>query len=190
MISASVWKREQSQTSRKSLSSQNYFFFFSSRRRHTRLQGDWSSDVCSSDLFSEMHGPQTGRSRSSRTRTVAFSGIATRGSSSTPDVLFVAATVHRRLVDADDLVRARDAGVAEIAAFFGQRVSTLNRHSALATRRSLAPHVCVRLDRPLHRSPRSVLDRAPSLHTAWRNVDRIVQTGQAGKSPSRDSGIA
>src|SRR5256885_9742880 len=26
------------------------FFFFSSRRRHTRLQGDWSSDVCSSDL--------------------------------------------------------------------------------------------------------------------------------------------
>src|SRR5205807_7050116 len=25
--------------------------FFSSRRRHTRLQGDWSSDVCSSDLY-------------------------------------------------------------------------------------------------------------------------------------------
>src|SRR5256885_13167007 len=25
-------------------------FVFSSRRRHTRLQGDWSSDVCSSDL--------------------------------------------------------------------------------------------------------------------------------------------
>src|SRR5256885_16184466 len=28
-------------------------FFFSSRRRHTRLQGDWSSDVCSSDLPAE-----------------------------------------------------------------------------------------------------------------------------------------
>ena len=26
-------------------------FVFSSRRRHTRLRGDWSSDVCSSDLF-------------------------------------------------------------------------------------------------------------------------------------------
>src|SRR5207248_7638735 len=26
------------------------FFFFSSRRRHTRSYGDWSSDVCSSDL--------------------------------------------------------------------------------------------------------------------------------------------
>src|SRR5215467_9624126 len=32
------------------------FFFFSSRRRHTRLQGDWSSDVCSSDL-GQLPGP-------------------------------------------------------------------------------------------------------------------------------------
>src|SRR5256885_8185093 len=44
-----------------------FFFFFSSRRRHTRLQGDWSSDVCSSDLeqFFErrqlvQHGPPDG----------------------------------------------------------------------------------------------------------------------------------
>src|SRR5438045_4632837 len=29
-----------------------FFFFFSSRRRHTRCLSDWSSDVCSSDLFS------------------------------------------------------------------------------------------------------------------------------------------
>src|SRR6476469_8237507 len=29
-----------------------FFFFFSSRRRHTRYIGDWSSDVCSSDLVS------------------------------------------------------------------------------------------------------------------------------------------
>src|SRR5437762_13234713 len=27
-----------------------FCFFFSSRRRHTRYIGDWSSDVCSSDL--------------------------------------------------------------------------------------------------------------------------------------------
>src|SRR5256885_3389313 len=32
-----------------------YVFFFSSRRRHTRLQGDWSSDVCSSDLPKHIH---------------------------------------------------------------------------------------------------------------------------------------
>src|ERR1039457_232504 len=39
--------------------------FYSSRRRHTRLQGDWSSDVCSSDLLlssrelPRIAGPQT-----------------------------------------------------------------------------------------------------------------------------------
>src|SRR3989454_4617326 len=32
-----------------------FFFFFSSRRRHTRLQGDWSSDVCSSDLVWQLY---------------------------------------------------------------------------------------------------------------------------------------
>src|SRR5699024_11800854 len=31
--------------------SMNVFFFFSSRRRHTRSKRDWSSDVCSSDLW-------------------------------------------------------------------------------------------------------------------------------------------
>src|SRR5207248_7478380 len=30
------------------------YFFFSSRRRHTRSYGDWSSDVCSSDLICQM----------------------------------------------------------------------------------------------------------------------------------------
>src|SRR2546430_17204100 len=28
-------------------------FFFSSRRRHTRFDCDWSSDVCSSDLYAQ-----------------------------------------------------------------------------------------------------------------------------------------
>src|SRR5256885_7216809 len=35
-----------------------FFFFFSSRRRHTRLQGDWSSDVCSSDLGAGARAPR------------------------------------------------------------------------------------------------------------------------------------
>src|SRR3989454_1050857 len=35
-------------------------FFFSSRRRHTRLQGDWSSDVCSSDLESPVYVSRQG----------------------------------------------------------------------------------------------------------------------------------
>src|SRR5256885_12014488 len=43
-------------------------FFFSSRRRHTRLQGDWSSDVCSSDL-----------------ETAAFSRPPAKGTAGIPD---------------------------------------------------------------------------------------------------------
>src|SRR5205814_4929469 len=34
------------------------FFFFSSRRRHTRCLSDWSSDVCSSDLITEIYTPR------------------------------------------------------------------------------------------------------------------------------------
>src|SRR5256885_8982554 len=41
-----MWKT----VSRRGSSATPICFFFSSRRRHTRLQGDWSSDVCSSDL--------------------------------------------------------------------------------------------------------------------------------------------
>src|SRR5437870_6586737 len=33
-------------------------FFFSSRRRHTRWPRDWSSDVCSSDLFGSRFAPR------------------------------------------------------------------------------------------------------------------------------------
>src|SRR6266487_6147968 len=34
-----------------------FVFFFSSRRRHTRWTGDWSSDVCSSDLDYNQNAP-------------------------------------------------------------------------------------------------------------------------------------
>src|SRR5256885_738295 len=43
-------RRSEGSWRRKGLCMSTLFFFFSSRRRHTRLQGDWSSDVCSSDL--------------------------------------------------------------------------------------------------------------------------------------------
>src|SRR5256885_8372214 len=43
-----------------STATEGCLFFFSSRRRHTRLQGDWSSDVCSSDLETIVpHTPAT-----------------------------------------------------------------------------------------------------------------------------------
>src|SRR5439155_10848374 len=39
-------------------------FFFSSRRRHTRWPRDWSSDVCSSDLFLDVRLAQNRERRS------------------------------------------------------------------------------------------------------------------------------
>src|SRR5690348_17823144 len=33
-----------------------FYFFLSSRRRHTRWTGEWSSDVCSSDLEKRVEG--------------------------------------------------------------------------------------------------------------------------------------
>src|ERR1039457_5561413 len=50
---------------------ETWFFFFSSRRRHMRLQGDWSSDVCSSDLIS--FEPCAGRADSPWMEDVTFS---------------------------------------------------------------------------------------------------------------------
>src|SRR6266581_932870 len=41
-------------------------FFFSSRRRHTRWTGDWSSDVCSSDLTRAHQGRARARGRPDR----------------------------------------------------------------------------------------------------------------------------
>src|SRR2546430_17517885 len=38
-------------------------FFFSSRRRHTRFDCDWSSDVCSSDLWQVFSGAYWGKTR-------------------------------------------------------------------------------------------------------------------------------
>src|SRR5256885_5537826 len=51
MKSAMVRKKEGESADVKLRSISVFYFFFSSRRRHTRLQGDWSSDVCSSDLL-------------------------------------------------------------------------------------------------------------------------------------------
>src|SRR2546430_11677627 len=39
------------------------FFFFSSRRRHTRFDCDWSSDVCSSDLYARRYNEALAQSR-------------------------------------------------------------------------------------------------------------------------------
>src|SRR5437762_12036196 len=54
-----------------------FYFFFSSRRRHTRYIGDWSSDVCSSDLeFGP--GGRGRRSRSGHDRGIVMPSILIR----------------------------------------------------------------------------------------------------------------
>src|ERR1039457_3957569 len=65
-----------------------FFFFFSSRRRHTRLLGDWSSDVCSSDLdeIDPDRTPQLARSAdiACRRRTVDALATAVAGETLAP----------------------------------------------------------------------------------------------------------
>src|SRR5690349_24965608 len=59
------------------------FFFFSSRRRHTRSLRDWSSDVCSSDLYSRASiGQDRGGRRDRRVPTIARATGSRRRSSS------------------------------------------------------------------------------------------------------------
>src|SRR2546421_32578 len=69
-----------------------FFFFFSSRRRHTRSDRDWSSDVCSSDLYAAVISWP-----SSRTRRAIVSSSKTIRLSSRPPVclrLAVLGNIH------------------------------------------------------------------------------------------------
>src|SRR5437879_13053887 len=67
-----------------------FFFFFSSRRRHTRYIGDWSSDVCSSDLGND------GRSRAIARRDF-LAGDGKRGVVEPGAVPFLGRSEERRV---------------------------------------------------------------------------------------------
>src|SRR2546430_5608250 len=55
------------------------FFFFSSRRRHTRFDCDWSSDVCSSDLYdAEVWAAMVKERDAGRTRVLGVSNVSLR----------------------------------------------------------------------------------------------------------------
>src|SRR5438128_9137415 len=61
------------------------FFFFSSRRRHTRCYRDWSSDVCSSDLYFPLRlHPALAPARTASTRNFAARRSTGGGSSEAP----------------------------------------------------------------------------------------------------------
>src|SRR5690606_41162775 len=69
-------------------------FFFSSRRRHTRFSRDWSSDVCSSDLFSDSG---LGNSTYSYTARVADTG-GNQGTASSAYTITVATSAPGQTV--------------------------------------------------------------------------------------------
>src|SRR3712207_8702961 len=54
-------------------------FFFSSRRRHTRYWRDWSSDVCSSNLYGSAIGALLLPRRSARSRSSTCPGTVAAG---------------------------------------------------------------------------------------------------------------
>src|SRR5690348_18458285 len=82
------------------------FFFFSSRRRHTRWTGDWSSDVCSSDLLQWARAASSRCSRSSescwpgwptpggKARSDGVTGLLLRAGATRSHVLIAAAQRH------------------------------------------------------------------------------------------------
>src|SRR5688500_12642488 len=74
------------------VSSDNFCFFFSSSRRHTSLQGDWSSDVCSSDLvgFGFVYGLAAREAGFSPIEVIAMSLIVFGGAAQFAAVGYVA----------------------------------------------------------------------------------------------------
>src|SRR2546426_10803558 len=84
------------------------FFFFSSRRRHTRLQGDWSSDVCSSDLVRVV-----GTSGGATPEVIGDAGVVVPGD----DPLALSAAL-RRLAAADQRRPLAQAGRARAMQLF------------------------------------------------------------------------
>src|SRR2546426_11918958 len=91
------------------------FFFFSSRRRHTRLQGDWSSDVCSSDLanfLQSIPGPLL-----DRLETVNFAGYTEREKLEIAKRYLVPRQLRENGLRADQL-GLNDAALSEIIASY------------------------------------------------------------------------
>src|SRR5688500_18079678 len=99
-------------------------FFFSSRRRHTRLQGDWSSDVCSSDLI--MTDAFRRSSAARITAVIPYYGYARQDRKDKPRVPISAKLVANVLVASGvNRVLTMDLHKAQIQGFFDLPVDHL-----------------------------------------------------------------
>src|SRR6266581_6187355 len=97
-------------------------FFFSSRRRHTRWTGDWSSDVCSSDL--RVVPPDTGIVHQVNLEYLAQVVFADDQGRAYPDTL-VGTDSHTPMVNGLGVLGWGVGGIEAEAAMLGQPVSML-----------------------------------------------------------------
>src|SRR2546426_7918397 len=87
-----------------------FLFFFSSRRRHTRLQGDWSSDVCSSDL---RRARKERRGKAERRAAQRRSRAERRAEESAAEHIRNALQLIAQVADSDELDRSEERRVGK-----------------------------------------------------------------------------
>src|SRR5690348_17517741 len=85
------------------LSCSSVFFFFSSRRRHTRWTGDWSSDVCSSDLISKFESERANAEAQVRYDSISKQGYESLYDFPKPTIAKITRSEERRVGKSVDL---------------------------------------------------------------------------------------
>src|SRR5260370_11328017 len=109
-------------------------FFFSSRRRHTRFKCDWSSDVCSSDLYLRSDWTQIVRAIRSHGM---YCAIQTGGRNLTPKRLAAAVEAGLQGVGVSlDGMEALHDRVRGVPGSFARALDTLRRAKAAGLRTS------------------------------------------------------
>src|SRR5438876_1386641 len=114
-----------------------FFFFFSSRRRHTRWTGDWSSDVCSSDLHEHVleHGHAAEKLRQLKRPRDAHRGVDVRRAPAhplpaNPDLPAVRGEVAGQQVDERRLAGAIRADQPDEVTLGDDEIHGVVRHDA------------------------------------------------------------
>src|SRR6476469_8872214 len=113
----------------------SYYFFFSSRRRHTRYIGDWSSDVCSSDLDLGSVRKLAARIRQAGIASAASAALHNVEAPSASDVADLLRTMIAAL-EASPVPEFEWAGVGRVldperlASLLSVSISSLNRYQS------------------------------------------------------------